>query len=429
MTDLAELFDSTTPRLREVRDGGAVAGAPTAIDTSSLETVFSSDAPPLREQPGPAIAAGLAEMIAGLPAERTGIGTEQVDDVNALRALVGPSAPVSTAMPTGSQTPGRAHKSRPRRDGVVIVAAVIAVVAVLAAVVVVTTTLLTRPVTSDALRALGSSEALLIDRTEALNTRSAALDSRRDALVSRAEELERSLAAMAQYGDESARLAAESARREHVRAIEAIEVPAPAPHYRRDVIDTTSLDDVARAMNATQARMLELDRAEEQLVRAEEALAAADGGLRDALVAFTATVPATAAVIVAENPDAEESFRTAVAQAAADVADSDPGTTAGLGTWAAYIAAVQTLRADQQRALDAIAALREADSDSVYQGFYPEPGQPPAATDEPAPTSPGGPEPEPGPIDPEPTEPVDPDPDEPPAEETEALRRNAPEQP
>lgn len=422
MTELAELFDPATSRRRKVVGSGSAAGARASIDTSSLETVFSGEPASLGAKPAADIAAGLADMLAELPAERTdvGIGVEQIDDVDDLRALVGPSVPVSVGMVTGIPAPGRRHRSRAGRDGIAITTAVVAIVAVLTAVVVVTTVLLTKPATSDALRALSGSEALLIDRSENLNARASVLASRRDIRLSRAEDLQRSLAAMASYGDETARLAAEAARQEYVQELEAIEIPAPAPHYRRDAIDTTSLDDVAEAMNATHARMLDLDRTEEQLVRVDEALSASDGDLEAALAAFVSTVPPAAAAIVAENPDAEQAFRDEVGRTAADVASSDPVTRAGLETWTAYIAAVAALRADQQRALDEMAAEQEAVPDddwSVYPGpvFTPPQTEPtdPGGT-APAPTDPVDPGPtdpvDPGPVDPGPTDPVDPDP-------------------
>lgn len=394
MTDLAELFST---HRADTRRGEA--SVPTAtIDSSGLQSLLPERAVQIPGG-GAGFASGLAELVGERPHSALTV-SEGIVDVDALRAIVGPSVPVSTAIVPGpAARPTR--RSRAGRDRVALTAVAMAVAAAVVAALVVGTVLLTKPPTADALRVLDSSEAVLVDRTEALNARVATVSTGRAARVARAAELQVSLSALAGLVDEPARAAAESARQAYAVAIERLDVPAPLPRYHRGAIDETSPEAIAAAVDETQVRAIELDRFEEKVARAEEALRTLGIDLRAKLAALVTSVPGTAAAIAAQNPDADPAFRDAVARAAEAVASTDPVTKAGLDTWTAYIVAVVALRTDQQRALDVLAAQQaeeetsvEVDEPVVVPETPSQPGTPtptPEPTPAPTPTEPGGP--------------------------------------
>lgn len=138
------------------------------------------------------------------------------------------------------------------------------------------------------------------------------------------------LAAMAGSSDESARLAADAARQAYVAALAAVKVPKPA------------------GKNATNAS---LDQLEREVAAANGSLSAASAGFRGAITTFRQSLPAFAATAVADNADAAEPFRTAVTNAAAAAAASDPFGPAPFAAMDAWRSALAALTADQGRAV------------------------------------------------------------------------------
>ncbi|VXB72606.1 conserved hypothetical protein [Microbacterium sp. 8M] len=185
--------------------------------------------------------------------------------------------------------------------------------------------------------ALAASAAPTVDpaRVAKVDDSITELDAAISAARTRADSFTAPLAAMAGSSDEPARLAADAARQAYVAALAAIKVPKPAG---------------SSASNAV------LDQRQREVAAGQASLTAATTAFRNAIIAFRQSFPAYAEAALADNPDAAEPFRTAVTEAAAAVAASDPfGPTpfAALDAWRSALAA---LIADQER------AVAEADS-------------------------------------------------------------------
>ncbi|MGN8026945.1 hypothetical protein [Microbacterium sp. 22242] len=198
------------------------------------------------------------------------------------------------------------------------------------------------------------------------------------------------LAAMAGSSDETARAAAEAARQTYAAALAAVKVPAKTG---------------ATSGNAV------LDEAERGTAAAQHALTAATTAFRAAISAFTQSLPAYAETAVATDADADESFRTAVTDAAATVAATDPLGPTAFTTWDAWRVALAALHEDQARA---VAAQSSTDSGTTDSGTTDSGGTDSGGTD--SGTTPTTPESTPT-TEPQPTSPpvvVSPDPTVPP---------------
>lgn len=197
------------------------------------------------------------------------------------------------------------------------------------------------------------------------------------------------LAAVAGMTDETLLTASNTALADLVAQLAvdtAFETPAA---YERGDVDLTDLDAIAAATEAAEAHAAAVTAATDEVRLAQAALQQKLDALRAAQVALGASLPATAEVIAAENPRAEQSFRDAVIAAAAAVPAAQNAGGSGDAELTAYAEAVTALRGDQVRAEEVVEPVRPAN-----------PAPQPTPTTDPAPA------PDPVPVPDPPTDPV-----------------------
>ncbi len=168
------------------------------------------------------------------------------------------------------------------------------------------------------------------------------------------------LAAVAGMTDETLLTASNTALADLVAQLAvdtAFETPAA---YERGDVDLTDLGAIAAATEAAEAHATAVTAATDEVRLAQAALQQKLDALRAAQVALGASLPATAEVIAAENPRAEQSFRDAVIAAAAAVPAAQNAGGSGDAELTAYAAAVTALRGDQVRAEEVVEPVRPA---------------------------------------------------------------------
>ena len=114
----------------------------------------------------------------------------------------------------------------------------------------------------------------------------------------------------------------------------------------------TDLDEIAAATQTASNRAERIATATREARAAQAALVEKVAALTAAQVALGSSLPATAVIIVGENPQAEQSFRDAVIAASVAVPAAQAAGGSGDAELLAYAAAVTALRADQARAQD-----------------------------------------------------------------------------
>ncbi|GAA5147407.1 hypothetical protein GCM10025768_07430 [Microbacterium pseudoresistens] len=140
----------------------------------------------------------------------------------------------------------------------------------------------------------------------------------------------------------------------YVGALQTLSLPEMPAAYERPDVDPESLAEVASAIDEVRARVVVVDGAIADLREVRGQADAATATYRQQLAAFAATFTARAETEDAENALADQSFRDAVWAAAASVVANTLETDAGRQAATAYIAAVQALREDQARAVEAV---------------------------------------------------------------------------
>lgn len=256
----------------------------------------------------------------------------------------------------------------------------------------------------ESLQTLRGEEQALVTDVAVLDADITALEQARTEARGEAEAFTEPLAQMSGISDEELRAAAQSARVTLVAEIDGLEIPEPIVLETNAAAPTTQ-EEVDTALAAVRAQSGLVAGAQQEVVTATARLESVQTTFRDAVEAFVASVPAFADALVADAPDAEEGFRTAVTDAADAIATGDAFGPDGLLPWTAYEVAVAALAVDQQRALD---EAREAEQQRPVTPVRPSTPRPTSPTPSPPPTeAPVDPEPEPTdpPVDPEPTEP------------------------
>ncbi|MDN3311616.1 hypothetical protein QWJ90_11805 [Microbacterium oryzae] len=256
------------------------------------------------------------------------------------------------------------------------------------------------------------------DETEALIT----------SRIEDGKQLSAALDASEGYLEERARTGALAAVDGYVKGLGAVELPEPL----ESLPEESHVEDPERFAAALGA----LERVETEAVSGSEEVSAAGGQVEsldaDLTVAFSVfreSLPPRAEAVAGENPDALEEFRTAVRDAAAAVAAAEDLSTLP-DSLEGFRGAVDALRADQQRAAEAIEAERleaerlEAERLEALERERQQQVVPPPA---PQPVPEPVPEPEPTP-DPEVTPDPVPSPDDAP-EETPAPEVTTPAEP
>lgn len=304
----------------------------------------------------------LREMI-GEP-RQSGASATSDADARALADMV--EAAARTAVPVGAGSDESSRpKKRPRRsiDAVTLAAASLAVVALAVAGTVGGIQMATASPAASAVESLESDEAALLNAHQSLKTAGDRLVADIDAQTAEAAQLRSALTGTSTTPDPAGELddaplavtdaaalaTALAAIDAYASGLAGITIPSLPADYVRDDIDEDSLVEVGGAIDGVQERLVAMDAATAEARSVRERLDALRPTADAAVDAYAASFVAAADAAIARYPDAEESLRTAVSDAAARVAAADLWAAEGRSALAAYRDAFVALAADQLR--------------------------------------------------------------------------------
>ncbi|MDU0366386.1 hypothetical protein RWH45_04100 [Microbacterium sp. KSW4-17] len=391
MNDLRKLVGSSTES-----DGNArsVAKAPTessalrdlvgAAAAVSVDARAASESSQLRALVGESASHATSSRSKDLLDLTGGSAQASSDDSrSALTALVGGSRPASTpdsraalsalvgaggksAEDAGWQAPELAQVGkRPlfggrRKAGAVnylsVAAAVVAVLAIVGTASFAVVQRATANPADDAMVSLREREAELANDTKVLQTAADLYDASVTEAVSLAQASESVLVALQGRVDGAALGAAEAARGTLLQA-SATATSVSIPEYQRASIDEKSLADVGKAIDGVRLARESLPTLITDARDARSQITAAVSAFKSQLATLGSAIKAEADKLVTENDSAAQSFRAAVTDAAGRVTAAQQAGGDGLAEMPVYAAAVDALRAENQRVL----ALEEAE--------------------------------------------------------------------
>lgn len=391
MNDLRKLVGSSTESDRNARSAAqapadvaalrALVGASSGVSGDALVT---SDSSKLRDLVGEG-ASGSSTSGSRKVTDRA-VGSSpapSIDPGSALSALVGGSRPASSpdsrsalsalvgvggksAEDAGWQAPELAQAGkRPlfggrRRVGAVnylsLAAAVLAVLAIVGTTSFAVVQRTTANPADDAMVSLREREAELANDTKVLQTAADLYDASVEEATSLAQASESVLAALEGRVDGSALAAAQAARGTLLQAA-ATAVSVSIPEYQRASIDEESLADVAKAIDGVRLARESLPTLITDARDARSQVTGAVSAFRAELASLGSAIKAEADKLIVENDSAAQSFRAAVTDAAGRVTAAQQAGGDGLAEMPVYAAAVDALRAENQRVL----ALEEAE--------------------------------------------------------------------
>ncbi|MBN6190653.1 hypothetical protein JQN58_27720 [Aneurinibacillus sp. BA2021] len=276
-------------------------------------------------------------------------------------------AAARTAVPFTAESPRSAREPRLQRrrpDLLTTAAAALAVLAVAAAATVGGIQAATASPAASALESLQADEASIQNAHQALTsardtlvadigTQTAEATALRTAIVDTATVPDPASSSdddVIAVADPALEEAAVAALDGYLAALAAVTVPELPAEYRRAEIDENSLVDVGQAIDDAQGDLDALDQATAEMRTIRTAFDALRPAATPAVTAYLASSVPAAAEATADRQRAEESFRTAVTDAAAQVAASDPWTPGGQAALVAYRDAFAALLDDQFRA-------------------------------------------------------------------------------
>lgn len=391
MNDLRKLVGSSTESDRNTRSAAqapadvaalrALVGASSAVSGDAL---VASDSSRLRDLVGEGASGSPASPSRKLIDRADGSApAPSIDPGSALSALVGGSRPAlspdsrgalsalvgvggKSAEDSGWQAPELAQAGkRPlfggrRRVGAVnylsLAAAVLAVVAIVGTTSFAVVQRTTANPADDAMVSLREREAELANDTKVLQTAADLYDASVEEATSLAQSSESVLAALEGRVDGSALAAAQAARGTLLQAA-ATAVSVSIPEYQRASIDEKSLADVGKAIDGVRVARESLPTLITDARDARSQVTGAVSAFRTELANLGSAIKAEADRLVVENDSATQSFRTAVTDAAGRVTAAQQAGGDGLAEMPVYAAAVDALRAENQRVL----ALKEAE--------------------------------------------------------------------
>lgn len=391
MNDLRKLVGSSTESDRNARSAAqtpadvaalrALVGASSGVSGDALVT---SDSSKLRDLVGEG-ASGSSTSSSRKVTDRA-VGSSpapSIDPGSALSALVGGSRPASSpdsrsalsalvgvggkpAEDAGWQAPELAQAGkRPlfggrRRVGAVnylsLAAAILAVLAIVGTTSFAVVQRTTANPADDAMVSLREREAELANDTKVLQTAADLYDASVEEATSLAQASESVLAALEGRVDGSALAAAQAARGTLLQAA-ATAVSVSVPEYQRASIDEESLADVAKAIDGVRLARESLPTLITDARDARSQVTGAVSAFRAELASLGSAIKAEADKLIVENDSAALSFRAAVTDAAGRVTAAQQAGGDGLAEMPVYAAAVDALRAENQRVL----ALEEAE--------------------------------------------------------------------
>lgn len=368
MNDLEKLVGPSPGQSRDgrfVADRGALrelVGAPSAVssiakrepDARALKALLgehSETASPDRSQ-------DLINLVGGSRPAST------PDSRSALSALVGAGG--KSAEDAGWQAPELAQVGkRPlfggrRKAGAVnylsVAAAVVAVLAIVGTASFAVVQRATANPADDAMVSLREREAELANDTKVLQTAADLYDASVTEAASLAQASESVLVALQGRVDGAALGAAEAARGTLLQA-SATATSVSIPEYQRASIDEKSLADVGKAIDGVRLARESLPTLITDARDARSQITAAVSAFKSQLATLGSAIKAEADKLVTENDSAAQSFRAAVTDAAGRVTAAQQAGGDGLAEMPVYAAAVDALRAENQRVL----ALEEAE--------------------------------------------------------------------
>ncbi|MFF7682012.1 hypothetical protein ACFZA2_04550 [Microbacterium sp. NPDC007973] len=391
MNDLRKLVGSSTESEGNAR---SAAKAPTensalrdlvgAAAAVSVDARAASESARLRALVGesaphsaPSQSEDLSDLTGGSPRASSD------DSPSALKALVGGSRPASTpdsraalsalvgaggksAEDAGWQAPELAQVGkRPlfggrRKAGAVnylsVAAAVVAVLAIVGTASFAVVQRATANPADDAMVSLREREAELANDTKVLQTAADLYDASVTEAASLAQASESVFVALQGRVDGATLGAAETARGTLLQA-SATATPVSIPEYQRASIDEKSLADVGKAIDGVRLARESLPTLITDARDARTQITAAVSAFKSQLTALGSTIKTEADKLVVENDSAAQTFRSAVTDAAARVTAAQQAGGDGLAEMPVYAAAVDALRAENQRVL----ALEEAE--------------------------------------------------------------------
>lgn len=286
------------------------------------------------------------------------------DSRAALSALVGAGG--KSAEDAGWQAPELAQVGkRPlfggrRKAGAVnylsVAAAVVAVLAIVGTASFAVVQRATANPADDAMISLREREAELANDTKVLQTAADLYDASVMEAASLAQASESVFVALQGRVDGAALGAAESARGTLLQA-SATAAPVSIPEYQRASIDEKSLADVGKAIDGVRLARESLPTLITDARDARSQITAAVSSFKAELATLGSAIKSEADKLVVENDSATQSFRAAVTDAAGRVTAAQQAGGDGLAEMPVYAAAVDALRAENQRVL----ALEEAE--------------------------------------------------------------------
>ncbi len=265
-------------------------------------------------------------------------------------------------------------------------AAVVLLVVVVVAAVVVAQTFAANNQAAQALAAataeLEGAESNATQPYAVMETAIAEYDASVVAATAAAESAGPALAAVAGMSDDAALAAANAALAALVAQLDETTLAAPPARYERGDVDMTDLDDIAAATEEATVHAERIVTATRDARAAQTALVEKSAALTAAQVTLGSSLPATAVVIVGENPRATQTLRDAVIAASVAVPAAQTAGGSGDAEMLAYAAAVTALREDQAARTPVTPPSRQPDPAPA-----PEPPAPdPVPTTDPVPT-------------------------------------------
>lgn len=304
----------------------------------------------------------LREMI-GEPRQSGAAATSDAD-ARALADMVQAAARTAVPVGAGSGESSRSKK-RPRRsvDAVTLSAASLAVVALVVAGTVGGIQMATASPAASAVDSLEADEAVLLNAHQSLKTAQDRLIADIDAQTAEVAPLRSALTetstapdpaggaddAPIAVTDAAALATALAAVDAYASGLAAITVPELPTEYARADVDEDSLVEVGGAIDGVQERLVAMDDATAEMRAVREKFDALRPTADVAVDAYAASFVPAATAAIGRYPDAEESLRAAVTDAAARVAAADLWTVEGRSALAAYRDAFVALAADQLR--------------------------------------------------------------------------------
>lgn len=392
MNDLRKLVGSSTESNDNAR---SAAQAP--ADTAALHDLVAASASALADARIASESAQLRALVGNAESRSSASWSQSLTDLtggsarasstdarSALSALVGGPRPASSAPDSRaalSSLVGASGKSaedagwrapelaqvgkRPifngrRKAGAVnllsVAAALLAVVAIVGTASFAVVQRATANPADDAMVSLREREAELANDTKVLQTAADLYGASVEEATSLAQASESVLAALEGRVDGSALAAAQAARGTLLQAA-ATAVSVSVPEYQRASIDEESLADVAKAIDGVRLARESLPTLITDARDARSQVTGAVSAFRAELASLGSAIKAEADKLIVENDSAAQSFRAAVTDAAGRVTAAQQAGGDGLAEMPVYAAAVDALRAENQRVL----ALEEAE--------------------------------------------------------------------